>query len=118
MSTVPKASRALFDDVLTAFSRGHIIVIGHRFTAQGLNFVNDLIGRPLRAVPGTVPSTAQIVHHNFGAAPGELQGIGPAQSGAGAGDNSHTPIKANLLLGNLSIFKNAVVDHHFFGFCV
>ncbi len=112
----PESIQGTLDNARTAFGRGHIIVIGHRLSSQGFNFVDNLIRRCLGAITGTVPGTAQIVDHDLGAAFGKLQGVGTAQPGAGTGDNGHTPVKANLCFGNLTIFKNAVVDHHFLGF--
>ena len=85
-----------FHDVFPAFHGGHVIVICHRLAAESPDLFDDFIGRGGRAFSAAVAGTTVIVDHNPGTASGQFQGIGPAQSGAGAGHDGHPVIETQL----------------------
>jgi hypothetical protein len=73
---------------------GHVVVVGHGLAARGPDLRHHLVGGRGRAGPAAVPGAAQVVDHHLGAAPGQLQGVGPAQAAAGAGDDGHAAVES------------------------
>jgi hypothetical protein len=67
------------DEVLGAAEVGHIVVVGHRLAAPGLDHRDHLVGGPLvRAL--TARAAAQVVDDQLGALGRQLQGLAPADA--------------------------------------
>ena len=74
------------DDGLAALGTVHRIVRSDRPSARFPDLVDHLIGNPrVRAVPAH--GAPEVVHHHRSAAPGQVEGVQPAQPTAGAGDD-------------------------------
>ena len=104
------------DDIFTALGRGHVVVIGNRLTAGFLDLLYHLVGCRRRPLAGTVPRATQIVDHHLGTAAGQFQGVSPSQAAAGTGDDGYPVVKPDLILGNITVFKNTQVDDGITGF--
>ena len=84
MSTRPKLSSAVFTMASPPLGRRHGIMVGDRRTPVLLDLVDDEIRR-CRVRPRAVGSTAEVVHHDQGAASGKFERVRPAEAAAGAG---------------------------------
>ena len=60
-----------------------VLAVGDRLATHRADALDHLAGRPLGA-PLSVGLGPEVVHHHLGALPGELQGVSPADSAAGA----------------------------------
>jgi hypothetical protein len=97
------------------FGGGHRVVVGHGLAAQGADLRDHPVGRRGEPSPEPVPGAAEVVDHHLGAAPGQFQGIGPAQARARAGDDGHPAVEADPGLDDVAVLEFAVVDDHVAG---
>src|SRR5206468_9180846 len=67
--------------------------VGGRLAAQRPDLLNDGPGPTLLVVP--VERPAEVVYENRGAVAGQLERLGPAESPAGAGHDSHLALQPN-----------------------
>ena len=77
------------DDVRRAVFGGDAVVVGHRTAARLADLGDDVVGHG-RTGAGAVAGTAEVVHDDAGALPGEGQGVVTPQSPAGSGDDDDT----------------------------
>ena len=80
-----RVERALHDR-RAALRRGDRVGVGHRFAAGVDDLGHHELGRGRRAARA-VDRTAEVVHHDLGAAAGELERVAAAETTAGAGDD-------------------------------
>ncbi len=69
-----------------ALGGGDVAVVGDRLTPGRADLLHDLLGGA-GARPGAVEPHSQVVHDDFRTLGGEGQGMGTAESTAGAGDD-------------------------------
>ena len=70
---------------------GHVVAVGDRLAARGPDLVDHLAGGP-GAAAGAVELAAEVVHDDPGALAGELEGVGPAEPAARAGDDDDASV--------------------------
>ena len=78
-----------------ALGRGHRVRVGHGLAAGRLDLVDHPLGRALVAA-GAVDRAAEVVHDHERAAGGEQQGVLAAEAAAGAGDDRHLAVEAEI----------------------
>jgi hypothetical protein len=83
------------DHGVGALRRGDAVRVGHRRTAERLDLLDHLLGRPGRG-PGAVDGAPQVVDHDLGAPRGQQEGVLPSQTAAGAGDDRHLALEPDL----------------------
>src|SRR5690606_36017006 len=86
------------DDRPAALGRGDRVVVGRGLTAGLADLLHGLVGHA-RARARAVGLPAEIVHDHLAAARGELQGVGLAEAAAGAGDDGHLAVEADVAHG-------------------
>ena len=100
--------QGLLHDALPVFDG---IAVGDRFTTGSHNFLNHFFGgRPIAAAPMDIGP--QIIDDYPGTSSSQQPGIRPAKSAPGAGYDGDPTIKADLILGDVTVFKDAVIDDH------
>ena len=65
---------------------GDVVAVGDRLAAGGADLLDDLAGGA-GAAAGAVELAAEVVDHDLGALAGQLEGVGPADAPARAGDD-------------------------------
>ena len=73
-------------DGRAALGGGDRVVVGHGLAAGGLDLVDHLLGGAVVAALA-VDRAAEVVDHDEGAAPGELECVRTAEATTGAGDD-------------------------------
>ena len=96
MSMRPQASIASSTMRSTPCVVGDRRAVGDRLAAQRLDLVDHRLGRRRRAAARAVDRAAQVVDHHLGPAPRELQRVLRAQAAAGAGDDGHLAVEADV----------------------
>ena len=84
----------LLDHVVAVFVAANIAGVGDGVAAGGLDFVDDFLrGRGIGAFAGN--AAAEVVDDDFGAVPGDIEGVSAAEAAAGASDEGHLAFKGN-----------------------
>ena len=79
------------DQPLGALPVGHVVAVGHGFAAGRPDLVDHLTGWA-GGPAAAVDLGAQVVDHDLGPLPGELQGVAPADAPAGSGHDHDPPV--------------------------
>ncbi len=82
----PNASSVVVDEVLGAGEVGHVVGVDHALATQLDDLVDHLRGGPGGATRA-VELGADVVHHDLGALPRELERVGAAQPPCRSGDD-------------------------------
>ena len=93
MWTPPSSALACGDHRLDLAEIGDAGAAGDRRAAGGADLLDHARGGV--ALPGAVARAAEIVDHDPGAAPSELERISPAEAAAGAGDDGDAAFEAD-----------------------
>ena len=94
-----KVGHGCLDDTFSAFGRGNIVIIGHGFSAKGLDLFDNPVCRRGGSVAGPVAGAAQIVDNDLGAPSGQFEGICPPESGPGTGHHRHPALEIQTTCG-------------------